>query len=296
MVAADGGIFSFGSAPFFGSLGGVPLQHPIVAAAATYGGNGYWFTDIAGLVSNFGVADYDGSAPSPLNRPIVGMAVAPGNGSFQGDTYPSGAFGFDVSVYQCGDLPSGDHQIGIVQVDGASSAATNPCLAQEAAWAGGGLNLYTFLTYGTSATPEPGCNGDQACNDGYAAGIHAFRDAAGRRRGHGGHVVARRGGRRPLVGEPRLEPGFRAGRAQRAARIRRGAERRDLRQPRRLEQHRRRLRARRSLLDGRLPPTAERTGDVRRLRALGGASQRLPSGPLVVVQYGSAQFDEDYAC
>ena len=169
MVAADGGTFSFGSAPFYGSLGGLPLRNPIVAAAANYVGNGYWFTDDAGLVSNFGYAEYDGSAPSPLNRPIVGMAKGPGNGTFEGDPYPPGAYGYDVSVYQCGNLPTGDHQIAIVQVDGASAAATNPCLGEEAAWAGGGLNLYTFLTYGTSATPEPGCNGDQACNEGYAA-------------------------------------------------------------------------------------------------------------------------------
>jgi hypothetical protein len=67
--------------------------------------------------------------------------------------------------------------IGIVQVDGSSSGNTNPCLAQEAAWAGGGLNLYTFLTYTTSTTNEPGCNGDQACNAGYQAGINAFDDA-----------------------------------------------------------------------------------------------------------------------
>jgi hypothetical protein len=177
LVAADGGIFTFGSAPFFGSLGGQAIQRPIVAAAATYDGNGYWFTDTQGLVSNFGGADYDGSADPPLLGPIVGMSVAPGNGSFAGGTYPSGAYGYDVSVYQCGALPSGDHQIGIVQVDGASSAAPNPCLAQEAAWAGGGLNLYTFLTYGTSDTQEPGCYSDAACNAGFAAAVHAFNDA-----------------------------------------------------------------------------------------------------------------------
>ena len=34
----------------------------------------------------------------------------------------------------------------------ASADTPNPCLAQEAAWAGGGLNLYAYLTYGTSAT------------------------------------------------------------------------------------------------------------------------------------------------
>ncbi|HXY26680.1 MAG TPA: hypothetical protein VEH82_00190, partial [Acidimicrobiales bacterium] len=54
----------------------------------------------------------------------------------------------------------------------------NPCLAQEAAWAGGGLNLYTYLTYTTTPTSEPGCNGDTSCNGGYLAGVRAYQDAA----------------------------------------------------------------------------------------------------------------------
>ena len=177
LVASDGGIFSFGTAPFFGSLGGLPLKHPIAAATALRDGSGYWFSDTAGLVSNFGAAKYFGSAPSPLNRPIVGMADAPGSGAFVGGTYPSGAYGYDISVYQCSTFPSGLHQIGIVQVDGSSSGNTNPCLAQEASWAGGGLNLYTYLTYGTSTTSEPGCNGDTSCNAGYQAGLSAYNDA-----------------------------------------------------------------------------------------------------------------------
>ena len=214
LVASDGGIFSYGDAQFYGSTGSIVLNKPIIghdrrartgtvtssspptaASSATATpllrlpgrtaaqaprrgggprhrtGDGYWFTDTSGLVSNFGDAHYYGSAPSPLNKPIVGMADAPGNGSFVGGTYPSGSYGYDISTYQCGNLPTGDHQIGIVQVDGSSSGNTNPCLAQEASWAGGGLNLYTYLTYGTSTTPEPGCNGDTSCNAGYQAGI-----------------------------------------------------------------------------------------------------------------------------
>ena len=179
LVASDGGLFSYGDTNFYGSLGGVPIKHPIVAAATTPGDDGYWFTDATGLVSNFGAAAYYGSAPSPLFRPIVAMAEAPGNGTFVGGTYPSGAYGYDISFAQCGGgFPTGDHQIGIVQVDGSSSGNTNPCLAAEASWAGGGLNLYTYLTYGTSTTNEPGCNGDQSCNAGYQAGTAAYNVAA----------------------------------------------------------------------------------------------------------------------
>ena len=42
MVAADGGIFNFGDAGFFGSMGGQPLNEPIVGMATTSDGGGYW--------------------------------------------------------------------------------------------------------------------------------------------------------------------------------------------------------------------------------------------------------------
>ncbi len=34
MVASDGGIFSYGTAKFFGSMGGKPLNQPIVGMAS----------------------------------------------------------------------------------------------------------------------------------------------------------------------------------------------------------------------------------------------------------------------
>ena len=240
LVASDGGIFSFGTAPFFGSLGGLPLKHPIAAATALPDGSGYWFSDTAGLVSNFGAAKYFGSAPSPLNRPIVGMADAPGSGAFVGGTYPSGAYGYDISVYQCSTFPSGLHQIGIVQVDGSSSGNTNPCLAQEASWAGGGLNLYTYLTYGTSTTSEPGCNGDTSCNAGYQAGLSAYNDA--QTAGAGSTTIpwwldVETAGAN-WSGNLTENAAIRPGRPQRAPRVRGDPERRHLRQPGRVEHHR----------------------------------------------------------
>jgi hypothetical protein len=182
LVASDGGMFSYGDTNFYGSLGGLPIKHPIVAAAATPSADGYWMTDSTGLVSNFGSASYYGSAPSPLFRPIVGMADARGNGTFVGGTYPSGAYGYDISYAQCtGGFPTGDHQISIVQVgqiNGDSSITVNNCLSSELGWAGGGLNLYAYLTYSTSTTNEPGCNGDVACNAGYLGALNAYTVAA----------------------------------------------------------------------------------------------------------------------
>ncbi len=124
LVASDGGIFSFGSAPFYGSLGGLPIKHPIVAAAATPTDNGYWFTDSTGLVSNFGRPTITAPRPQPLFRPIVGMAEAPGSRGFFGGSFPSGSYGYDISKFQCDNFPTGDHQIGIVQVDGSPRRPT----------------------------------------------------------------------------------------------------------------------------------------------------------------------------
>jgi hypothetical protein len=179
MVAKDGGLFNFGDAPFLGSLGGVPLSRPIVAMATTPDDGGYWFTDNNGAVSAFGDAGNYGSAPQVLVDPIVGMAEGPGNGSYTNteSIYPSGSYGYDVSNYQCGNLPTGDHTIGVVEVVGISFGAVNKCLGQEAAWAASGLNLYAFLSYGTKATGPAACNGDQACNFGFAAALDAVAKA-----------------------------------------------------------------------------------------------------------------------
>ena len=40
--AADGGVFSFGNAQFHGSMGGIPLNAPVVGMAATHDAGGYW--------------------------------------------------------------------------------------------------------------------------------------------------------------------------------------------------------------------------------------------------------------
>jgi hypothetical protein len=181
LVASDGGIFSFGDAPFEGSLGGHALMHPVVSMTAA-DANGYWLTDSNGAVTSFGDAGYFGSAPQHLTAPIVSMADGPGTGVSGNQLYPSGSYGYDISKFQdnapaCNKtLPSG-HIVGIVQATGASGSAPNPCLAHEAAWAGAGLNLYIYMTYSTSATDEPGCAGDTACNFGYQAAQYAYNYA-----------------------------------------------------------------------------------------------------------------------
>ncbi len=76
-VASDGGIFSYGDAKFFGSMGGKHLNAPIVGMAATPDGKGYWFVASDGGIFSYGDAKFYGSMGGKhLNAPIVGVAPA----------------------------------------------------------------------------------------------------------------------------------------------------------------------------------------------------------------------------
>jgi len=75
LYAADGGVFSFGNASFYGSMGGTPLNKPVVGAASTSVGLGYWEVAADGGIFSFGNAGFYGSAGDlTLNKPVVGMA------------------------------------------------------------------------------------------------------------------------------------------------------------------------------------------------------------------------------
>jgi hypothetical protein len=99
MTGADGGIFTFHGAPFFGSLGALHLNAPIVGIAATPDGGGYWLVASDGGVFAFGDAAFLGSmGGKSLNAPIVGMAPAPdGNGYW--------LVAADGGIFSFGDAP-----------------------------------------------------------------------------------------------------------------------------------------------------------------------------------------------
>jgi hypothetical protein len=74
LVSADGGVFAYGGAGFFGSLAGTTPADPVVGIAATPDDLGYWIVTSDGGVHPFG----DATTLSPtsglsLNAPIVGI-------------------------------------------------------------------------------------------------------------------------------------------------------------------------------------------------------------------------------
>lgn len=75
LVGADGGVFNFGDARFYGSAAGIPLAKPVVGMAATPTGHGYWLIASDGGVFSFGDAHFYGSLSRlRLNAPIAAMA------------------------------------------------------------------------------------------------------------------------------------------------------------------------------------------------------------------------------
>ncbi len=61
LVAADGGVFAYGSARFLGSASNLTLRAPIVGMAPTPDGGGYWLVAADGGVFAYGDARFYGS-------------------------------------------------------------------------------------------------------------------------------------------------------------------------------------------------------------------------------------------
>jgi peptidoglycan hydrolase-like amidase len=99
--AADGGVFSFGNAQFYGSTGGMRLNQPVVAIASTHDAAGYWEVASDGGVFSFGDAPFHGSTGSiRLNRPVVGMATTRDGGGYWLVASDGGIFAYgDAQFY-----------------------------------------------------------------------------------------------------------------------------------------------------------------------------------------------------
>jgi hypothetical protein len=76
LVAADGGVFTFGDAQFAGSLGGIRLPGRVAGITSRNDG-GYWLVGADGGVFSFGGAPFFGSNARHLSPRAVGIAATP---------------------------------------------------------------------------------------------------------------------------------------------------------------------------------------------------------------------------
>ncbi len=106
LLGGDGGVFTFGDAPFHGSTGDLRLNAPVVGMTPTRG-SGYWFVATDGGIFSYGDAPFHGSTGDlRLNRPIVGMAATPSGHGYWLVASDGGIFSFGDAAFHgsTGDL------------------------------------------------------------------------------------------------------------------------------------------------------------------------------------------------
>jgi SpoIID/LytB domain protein len=100
LAGSDGGVFAFGAARFFGSMGGKPLDQPIVGIATTADHAGYWQAAADGGIFSFGDAQFMGSmGGQPLVAPVVGIAATPTGGGYWEVAADGGVFSFGAARF-----------------------------------------------------------------------------------------------------------------------------------------------------------------------------------------------------
>ncbi|HUA96602.1 MAG TPA: IPT/TIG domain-containing protein, partial [Acidimicrobiales bacterium] len=100
-AASDGGVFAYGDAGYYGSLGGIKLDKPINGMISTGDGKGYWLVASDGGVFAFGDAGFYGSLGGiKLTAPIVGMTLTPDGRGYWMVASDGGVFAFgDAAFY-----------------------------------------------------------------------------------------------------------------------------------------------------------------------------------------------------
>ena len=116
-MGSDGGIFTFGTAPFYGSTGSLKLQRPVTGITPTPDHGGYWLVASDGGIFTFGDAGFSGSIPGlglapagssnpkRLNAPIVGMVPSSDGGGYFMVAADGGVFAFGDAKFE-GSCPS----------------------------------------------------------------------------------------------------------------------------------------------------------------------------------------------
>ena len=100
LVGADGGVFAFGDAGFYGSVGGLHLDSPVVGFDASRDGHGYWEVSADGGVFAFGDAGFHGSSAGlSLGAPVVGLASTSDGRGYWLVSSDGGVFAFGDATY-----------------------------------------------------------------------------------------------------------------------------------------------------------------------------------------------------
>jgi hypothetical protein len=99
LVAADGGVFTFGGAHFLGSTGGIHLNRPIVGLTDDPATGGYWLVASDGGIFSFGAPYFGSTGAQRLARPVVAMTATPNGGGYWLVAADGGVFSFGNATF-----------------------------------------------------------------------------------------------------------------------------------------------------------------------------------------------------
>jgi hypothetical protein len=95
-----GRAFAFGNAQWYGDMGNIKLNGPILDSVATPSGRGYWMVASDGGIFSFGDAQFYGSMGGhKLNAPVNAMAPDPDGRGYWLVAADGGIFAFDAPFY-----------------------------------------------------------------------------------------------------------------------------------------------------------------------------------------------------
>ncbi len=117
LATADGGVFSFGDAGFFGAASSARLLRSsagrVVGIAAAPGGHGYWLAAANGEVYSYGSARYLGVAELRGKGHVVGIAASPHGLGYWLATSKGEVYSFGSARYHGGAARTGRNVVSI---------------------------------------------------------------------------------------------------------------------------------------------------------------------------------------
>lgn len=187
LAQSGGGVFSFGDAPFHGSLPGLGLTPatPIVGMASTPHDLGYWLVGADGGVFTFGDAHYYGSLPGDGITPfgaIVGITPSADGLGYWLVGADGGVFSFGDARY-LGSGGDGIPRVGLVATSDGGGYVLPSSTGQAPAIYGDATSFADVASSGpmplaalvTGAAMQPGATGYwETSSDG---GVYAFGSA-----------------------------------------------------------------------------------------------------------------------
>lgn len=150
LVAADGGVFSFGDAAFAGSGVQIGLSEPVVGGANNSTGDGYVLFGRRGGVFTFGSAGFHGSgAELPLRGSVVGGAMSPSGRGYTLFADDGGVLAFGDAAFHGSAI---DQALSAPVVGGAVTPAGN---GYWLVGADGGVYAFGDAPFAGSAADQP---------------------------------------------------------------------------------------------------------------------------------------------